>query len=89
MDPSWLLGAQLLNPAAIMHKQQTQHQKQVMQPPTMFEYTNKDAEPHYLQETGNLKVKIHACCLLVVWGNVMHQIRTEPELLAGFPASHD
>eukprot|EP00878_Enallax_costatus_P039913 GHUV01045852.1.p1 GENE.GHUV01045852.1~~GHUV01045852.1.p1 ORF type:complete len:288 (+),score=104.56 GHUV01045852.1:1025-1888(+) len=57
MDPSWLSGSQLLNPAAIMSKQQTQQHKEVLQPPTMFEYTNKEADPHYLQETSNLKVR--------------------------------
>lgn len=56
MDPCWLSGSQLLDPAAIMARHRAQQQKEVVQPPAMFEYCNKEGDPHYLQETGNLKV---------------------------------
>jgi hypothetical protein len=46
----------LLNPAAIVQQQRAQQQKEVLQPPAVFEYRDKGADPHYLQATNNLKV---------------------------------
>jgi hypothetical protein len=56
VDAAVLDGAKLLDPAAIVHQQRAQQQKEVLQPPAVFEYCNKDGDPHYLQATNNLKV---------------------------------
>jgi hypothetical protein len=49
-------GSQLLDPAAIVQQQRKQQQKEVLQPPAVFEYRDKEADPHLLQATNNLKV---------------------------------
>eukprot|EP00879_Flechtneria_rotunda_P026777 GHRR01028601.1.p1 GENE.GHRR01028601.1~~GHRR01028601.1.p1 ORF type:complete len:433 (+),score=169.13 GHRR01028601.1:372-1670(+) len=52
-----LSEAELLDPAAIMAQQHAHQQKEVLQPAAVFEYSNQEADPHYLHATGNLKVR--------------------------------
>jgi hypothetical protein len=55
LDDAALSGSRLLNPAAIIARQQA-HQQEVLQPPAVFAYCDKSAAPHFLQTTGNQKV---------------------------------
>lgn len=57
LDDAALSGSRLLNPAAIIARQQAQQQKEVLQPPTVFAYCDKSAAPFFLQTTGNQKVR--------------------------------
>jgi hypothetical protein len=51
-----LSSSKLLNPAAVVARQQAHQQKEVLQPPAVFAYCDKSAAPHFLQTTGNRKV---------------------------------
>lgn len=62
LDALALSSSRLLNPGAIISKQQAHQQKEVLQPPAVFAYCDKTAAPHYLQTTGNQKVGIHRLC---------------------------
>lgn len=63
-DLSVLAGSQLLNPVAIIQQQSALQQQEVLQPPAVSEYCDKESDPHYFQATNNLKVRVrHAAAV--------------------------